>query len=78
MVRLLLDTGKTDGVHLEGKVKGDDGSTMGPARVGLFTNSGIITVDSVTISGVVDPEWFRKQLEFLVSADPGPDDGRDG
>ncbi|MDJ0522042.1 MAG: hypothetical protein QNJ90_08220 [Planctomycetota bacterium] len=64
--------GKTDGVNLEGKVKGDDGSTMGPGRVGLFTNSGIITVESVRISGVVDMEWFRKELAFLVAADPGP------
>lgn len=64
--------GKTDGVNLEGKVKGDDGSTMGSARVGLFTNSGIIIVESVRISGVVDMEWFRKELSFLVAADPGP------
>ena len=66
--------GKTDGVSLEGKVKGDDGSTMGPGRVGLFTNSGIIVVESVQISGRVDLEWFRKELAFLVAADPGPSD----
>ncbi len=65
--------GKTDGVHLEGKVKGDDGSTMGPGRVGIFTNSGVISVDSIRISGKVDMEWFRKQLEFMVASDPGPD-----
>ena len=64
--------GKTDGVHLEGAVKGDNGSTMGPGRVGLFTNSGIIVVKSVKISGVVDMEWFRKELAFLVASDPGP------
>ncbi len=64
--------GKTDGVNLEGKVKGDDGSTMGSARVGLFTNSGIIVVHSVRITGRVDMEWFRKELAFLVAADPGP------
>jgi hypothetical protein len=69
--------GKTDGVNLEGKVKGDDGSTMGSGRVGLFTNSGIITVESVRISGVVDMEWFRKELSFLVAADPGPPDADD-
>ena len=70
--------GKTDGVHLKGKVKGDDGSTMGPGRVGVFTNSGIIVVNSIRISGVVDMEWFRKELAFLVASDPGPepDDGR--
>ncbi len=67
--------GKTDGVHLEGKVKGDDGSTMGPGRVGLFTNSGIIVVHSVRIAGSVDMEWFRKELAFMVAADPGPPDG---
>lgn len=67
--------GKTDGVHLQGKVRGDDGSTMGSGRVGLFTNSGIVTVQSARISGVVDMDWFRRQLEFLVSADPGPEEG---
>jgi hypothetical protein len=66
--------GRTDGVRLEGHVKGDDGSTMGPARVGLFTNSGVIVVRSVRISGVVDMDWFRKELTFLASADPGPQD----
>lgn len=64
--------GKTDRVDLEGKVKGDDGSTMGPGRVGLFTNSGIIVVHGVRISGRVDMEWFRKELAFMVAADPGP------
>ena len=64
--------GKTDGVDLEGKVKGDDGSTMGSARVGLFTNSGVIVVHGVRIVGRVDMEWFRKELAFMVAADPGP------
>ena len=50
----------------------DDGSTMGPGRVGVFTNSGIIVVHSVRIAGRVDMEWFRKELEFMVAADPGP------
>ena len=62
-------------MHLKGKVKGDDGSTMGPGRVGLFTNSGVIVVNSVRISGVVDMEWFRKEMAFLVAADPGPPSG---
>ena len=64
--------GKTDRVDLKGKVKGDDGSTMGPGRVGVFTNSGIIVVHSVRITGRVDMEWFRKELEFMVAGDPGP------
>jgi len=66
--------GKTDGVNLEGNVKGDDGSTMKSGRVGLFTNSGAIRVESVRITGAVDMEWFRKELAFLVAADPGPPD----
>ncbi|MDA1194880.1 MAG: hypothetical protein O2894_06815 [Planctomycetota bacterium] len=64
--------GKTDGVDLEGNVTGDDGSTMGPGRVGVFTNSGIIVVHAVRISGRVDMDWFRKELGFMVASDPGP------
>ncbi len=63
---------KSDGVHLKGKVRGDDGSGMKSARVGVFTNTGIITLHQLKISGKVDMAWFEKELEWLASADPGP------
>ena len=64
--------GKTDGVSLEGTVRGDDGRGMGAAQVGLFVNGGRIRVHRIRISGVVDERWFRKQLADLVASDPGP------
>jgi hypothetical protein len=64
--------GKTDGVSLSGRVKGDDGKGMGSARVGLFTNTGALVVHSIKVSGVVDMEWFAKRLRDMVAADPGP------
>jgi hypothetical protein len=66
--------GKTDGVSLEGTVKGDDGGTMGAARVGVFVNGGELRVKRVKISGVVDRAWWAKRLAELPSGDPGPDE----
>jgi hypothetical protein len=66
--------GKTDGVHLEGRVVGDDGSTMGPARVGLFTNGTSLVVESLRISGVVNRAWFQKELAMIIRASAPPED----
>jgi hypothetical protein len=64
--------GKSDGVSLEGTVKGDDGRGMGRAQVGLFTNGGALVVRRIRISGLVDPDWFRARLAELIASDPGP------
>lgn len=64
--------GRTDGVNLDGRVKGDDGQGMGAARIGLFTNTGILVVEDLQISGKVDMEWFGKYLKDLVDDTQGP------
>ncbi|MGE0192104.1 MAG: hypothetical protein AB7T63_08685 [Planctomycetota bacterium] len=64
--------GKTDGVHLEGAVKGDDGSGVGPARVGLFTHGTRMTIESVRIDGRVDPTWWASYLKQQVALLPTP------
>ncbi|MEZ6025633.1 MAG: hypothetical protein R3E85_05540 [Planctomycetota bacterium] len=64
--------GKTDGVHLEGTVKGDDGSGVGPARVGLFTHGSRMTIESVRIEGQVDPTWWASYLKEQVGLLPTP------
>lgn len=66
--------GKTDGVHLEGRVVGDDGSTMGPARVGLFTNGTSLVVESLRISGIVNRAWFQKELALMTRACAPPEE----
>lgn len=63
---------KSDGVHLKGTVKGDDGSTMGSARVGIFVDTGIVRLHQIKISGRVDMAWFRQHVEWLAKGDPGP------
>ena len=65
--------GASDGVQLKGEVKGDDGSTMGSARVGVFTDTGIIEVQQLRIRGTIDPTWWARRLEMLIAADPGPE-----
>lgn len=64
--------GRTDGVFLEGTVKGDDGKGMGAARVGAFVNGGELRLKSLTISGTVDAPWWAQRLKDLEQGDPGP------
>jgi hypothetical protein len=64
--------GKSDGVFLEGTVKGDDGRGMGRAQIGLCTNGGTLVVHSIKVSGTVDETWFKAHLADLVALDPGP------
>lgn len=66
--------GRTDGVNLKGKVRGDDGGGLGPARLGLFVNTGVIVVEEIKISGKVNMEWFRGYLAQLVDSTRGPED----
>ena len=66
--------GRTDGVSLRGKVRGDDGRTMGSARIGLFVNTGAIVIEDLKISGKVDMKWFAEHLELLVGQASGPDE----
>ena len=66
--------GRTDGVSLKGQVRGDDGGGLGPARVGLFVNTGVIVVEEIKISGKVNMEWFRGYLAQLVDSTRGPED----
>ena len=61
-------------MNLKGQVRGDDGSGMGPARLGLFVNTGIIVVEEIKISGKVNMEWFRRYLAQLVDSTRGPED----
>lgn len=67
--------GRTDGVTLEGRVRGDDGSGLGSARVGVFTHGTSLVVEAVRISGVVDAAWFARELALLVRA-ARPDESR--
>ncbi|MDJ0975459.1 MAG: hypothetical protein QNJ98_13425 [Planctomycetota bacterium] len=64
----------SDGVHLKGNVRGDDGSTMGSARVGVFVDTGIVRVHQIKISGRVDMAWFKDHVQWLAKGDPGPRD----
>ena len=64
--------GASDAVVLRGRARGDDGSGLGPARVGLYTWGGMLNVQTVRISGTVDRKWFAQHLAFLVALDPGP------
>ncbi len=64
--------GRGEDVTLKGTVTGDDGGTMGSARVGLFANTGALVVKHVRIVGKVDEQWFRTRLGYLVQEDPGP------
>ncbi len=66
--------GRTDGVSLKGRVSGDDGGGLGPARVGVFVNTGIIVVEEIKISGKVNMDWFRAYLAQLVDTTRGPED----
>ncbi len=66
--------GKTDKASVKGTVKGDNDSTMGPARIGFFTSGGDITVESVRVRGRVNSEWFENELVRLIDGDPGPDE----
>jgi len=66
--------GRTDGVDLRGKVRGDDGGGLGSARLGLFVNTGIIVVEELKISGKVDMKWFARYLATLVDGVRGPED----
>ncbi len=63
---------KSDGVSLEGTVKGDDGGTLGSARVGVFTNGGELRIKRLFISGVVDMDWFARYVKELGASDTGP------
>ena len=65
--------GQSDGVRLKGSVKGDDGSTMGGGRIGIYTDTGKIGVKRFMVRGEVDEAWFTRHLGFLVAADPGPE-----
>lgn len=60
-------------MHLKGDVYGDDKSTMGPARVGVFANTGVVRVHQVRISGVVDPDWWAEHVKWLVTTVRGPE-----
>ena len=64
---------RSDSVSLKGVVKGDDGGGMGSAKIGVFSNTGIIQVKRLRISGRVDPKWFETRLKHLIEEDPGPD-----
>ncbi|MFV1959927.1 MAG: hypothetical protein ACC662_11015, partial [Planctomycetota bacterium] len=64
--------GQTDGVSLKGVVKGDDGKGMGPARIGVFANTGVIRVESLRNQGRVNEAWFEARLRGLIEEDPGP------
>ncbi len=64
---------RSDDVSLRGAVKGDDGGSMGSAKIGVFTNTGIIQLKRLRISGRVDQTWFETRLGHLIEEDPGPD-----
>ena len=66
--------GRTDGVNLKGRVRGDDGGGLASARLGLFAHTGVIVVEEIKISGKVDMEWFGAYLASLVEATRGPED----
>lgn len=63
---------KSDGVALEGRVRGDDGSGMGSARVGVFVHGGELRLRVLRISGVVDMAWFERYVKELVAAAGSP------
>lgn len=62
----------SDGVGLKGNVVGDNGSTMGSARVGVWVHTGRIRVRQVTITGKVDMAWFAEHVKIMAAGDPGP------
>ncbi|MFM8979751.1 MAG: hypothetical protein ACKOSS_04730 [Planctomycetia bacterium] len=63
---------KSDGVALEGRVRGDDGGGMGSARVGVFVHGGELRLRVLRISGVVDMAWFERYVKELVAAAGSP------
>lgn len=63
---------KSDGVALEGRVRGDDGGGMGSARVGVFVHGGELRLRTLRISGIVDTAWFERYVKDLVASAGGP------
>jgi hypothetical protein len=64
---------KSDPVDLKGPIRGDDGKSIGPLRVGPFAYKGRVGVERFWVSGKIDAAWLEKTMADLARADPGPD-----
>jgi hypothetical protein len=80
-VRCAIEDGRIEGdivaksekVHLQGALKGDDGRGIGPLRVGAFAYNGRVGVERIRVEGKVHAGWLEAAHKAALEAAKGPD-----